>query len=63
MIEYLVATLHAMRQTKDMCDVVIISKNNVSHEAHSVVLAAASPVFKVMVNEGFKEYLSKVDAS
>lgn len=48
-----------MRKTDDMCDITIKSIDDSSHRAHSIVLAAASPVFKVMVTREFKEYHSR----
>lgn len=61
MLDHLVSSLQAMRHSKDMCDIVLRSMNNVDHDAHSVILAAASPVFKVMVTREFKEFHSKVN--
>ena len=45
---------------REMCDLHIISKEGTRHPVHSLILAAASPVFKVMVTKDFKELQSKV---
>jgi len=59
-MEGITGKLHKMRQNEEMCDIAIKSNNNVLHHVHSIMLASASPVFKVMVTKEFKEFHSKV---
>jgi len=60
LLQGLQSTLQKMRVDGDMCDVSIISKEGTKHPAHSLILAASSPVFKVMVTKDFRELKSKV---
>ena len=59
-MEGVASSLHKMRKSEDMCDITIKSNNDAIHQVHSVMLAAASPVFKIMVTKEFKEFHSKV---
>ena len=56
----LLKELFSMRKSNELCDVEILSKGNKAHEAHSVLLAAVSPVFKCMLTKDFKEFHTKV---
>ena len=53
-------SLQSMRLNDEMCDVCILSKEGTKYPAHKLILAASSPVFKVMVTKDFKELQSKV---
>ena len=58
----LMEELSSMRKSNELCDVEIMTEGNNVHEAHSVILAAASPVFKCMLTKDFKEFHTKVSA-
>ena len=62
LLQSLQTTLQRMRLDEEMCDIHIVSKEGIKHPAHSLILAAASPVFKVMVTRDFKELQSKVSS-
>ena len=59
-MENLRYSLQAMRETEEMCDISVISKEGKKFPAHRLVLAASSPVFKAMVTQDFKERVTKV---
>lgn len=59
-MEGLLDSIQSMRKNEDMCDVNIKTKDGTLHPVHSLILAGASPVFKVMVTREFKELHSKV---
>ena len=56
----LLESINKMRTHEDMCDVTVVTKEGNKHSVHSLILAGASPVFKVMVTKEFKELHSKV---
>ena len=56
----IMGSLNKMRLATELCDIAIITNENERHLAHSVILAAASPVFKAMMSKGFQEYHSRV---
>ena len=58
----LLEELFSMRKSSEICDVEILTEGNNVHEAHSVILAAVSPVFKCMLTKDFKEFHTKVSA-
>ena len=58
----LLEELSSMRKSNELCDVEIMTEGNNAHEAHSVILAAVSPVFKCMLTKDFKEFHTKVSA-
>jgi len=49
-----------LRKNKELCDITIVSLEGEHHHVHSIMLAAASPVFKVMLTKDYKESNSKI---
>ncbi|XP_050524049.1 kelch-like protein 12 [Daktulosphaira vitifoliae] len=47
--------LESFRQSRTLCDVTLVTNDDLKIPAHKVILAAASPVFLSMFNNDFKE--------